>query len=109
MVVVITPTGVVRTLYHEAWSLAALGATRIERASHVEPTADGQWQARIIEGPTLGPFSFRSEALAAEVDWLTRERLVCPSLERRTNGCGEECRPGVVGDQSHGPDPAMNR
>ena len=79
MVVVVTPAGVVRAVYHEAWSLAALGPLRIERASHVEPSADGQWLARIIGGPTLGPFPFRSEALAAEVDWLTRERLVCPS------------------------------
>lgn len=109
MVVVVTPQGLVRTLYHEEWALATLGLLHIERASHVEPTADGRWLARIIHGPTLGPFSFRSEALAAEVDWLTRERLLCPSPEGSTDGCGEECGPGVVGDLPNGPDPAADQ
>jgi hypothetical protein len=109
MVVVVTPEGMVRTLYHEAWSLAALGSLHIQRASHVEPTADGQWFARIIQGPTLGPFSFRSEALAAEIDWLTRERLSSSTQEQSTHGNREECRSGVVGDLSGGADRAADQ
>lgn len=75
MDVVITPTGTVTTLYTEAWDLTALGPPQMIRASHVEPDADGRWFARIIEGPTLGPFARRSAALAAEVAWLTEHRL----------------------------------
>jgi hypothetical protein len=75
MVVVIAPTGTVTTLYSELFDLAALGQQSIARASHVEPDGDGRWFAEIIDGPTLGPFSRRSEALAAEVAWLTEHRL----------------------------------
>ena len=78
MVVVIDPTGTVTTLYTELLDLAALGARNIIRASHVEPDVDGNWFADIVEGPRLGPFSRRSEALAAEVDWLTEHRLGVP-------------------------------
>ena len=40
-------------------------------ASHVEPDASGRWFAQIIDGPVLGPFEQRSEAIAAELAWLT--------------------------------------
>lgn len=45
----------------------------VTRASHVEPSASG-WTADLspVNGPTLGPFTTRAEALAAEVDWLGR-------------------------------------
>ena len=75
MVVVIDPTGTVTTLYTELLDLAALGTQSIARASHVEPDAAGHWFANIVDGPRLGPFSRRSEALAAEVAWLTAHRL----------------------------------
>ena len=45
----------------------------IKRASHVEPTKDGQWTADmspVSPGVILGPFAKRSEALQAERDWL---------------------------------------
>lgn len=72
---VIRPDGEVATLYQEVLDLAALGARKIERASHVEPDDQGRWWAQIIEGPQLGPFELRSEALAAEVEWLLKHRL----------------------------------
>ena len=52
--------------------LALLGRLKIARGSHVEPTADGRWSADLapVGGPVLGPFSHRSEALAAERQWL---------------------------------------
>jgi hypothetical protein len=75
MVVVIDPSGTVTTIYSEIIDLASLGAQNIARASHVEPDADGNWFAHILDGPTLGPFSRRSDALAAEVAWLTEHRL----------------------------------
>src|SRR5262249_14488522 len=75
MTLIIDPAGEITTLYQEVIDLAALGAMRIERASHVEPDDLGQWWVQIIDGPTLGPFALRSEALAAEVEWLLQHRL----------------------------------
>lgn len=70
----IAPGGVVRALYDEAIDLACLGSLSIARASHVEPTADGWWTAdlRPVNGPILGPFTLRSQALDAERTWLER-------------------------------------
>ena len=72
MHLVIGPNGRVKTIYSEEISLASIGTPTITRASHVEPSPDGRWQAdlRPVAGPVLGPFSARSEALTAEVAWL---------------------------------------
>jgi hypothetical protein len=72
MQIIISPGGTLRCVYDEAIDLAALGTPVITRASHVEPTADGRWQADLspVAGPVLGPFDRRSEALTAEVEWL---------------------------------------
>ena len=78
MDLVVHPDGDVTTLYTELLDLSALGAMNIARASHVEPDASGQWFADIVNGPKLGPFARRSEALAAEVAWLTEHRLHSP-------------------------------
>ena len=67
MQLVITPRGAVRCIYSEAIDLTALGSPAISRASHVEPDQQGCWWADLspVDGPTLGPFQNRSEALAA--------------------------------------------
>ncbi len=72
MKIVIAPGGAVRAIYCEAINLAALGSPVITRASHVEPDPSGQWWADLspVAGPVLGPFRWRSEALAAELQWL---------------------------------------
>lgn len=64
--------GNVRCVYDETLPLAALGCVTITRGSHVEPTASGAWTADLapVEGPLLGPFPTRSEALSAEREWL---------------------------------------
>jgi hypothetical protein len=69
---VISPQGEVRSLYMEALPLDTLGQLAISRGSHVEPDYAGRWTADLspVNGPTLGPFTLRSEALAAEVAWL---------------------------------------
>ena len=72
----IAPDGSALAIYAEAIDLRTLGTTTITRASHVEPDESGQWFADIVDGPTLGPFTRRSEALAAEVTWLTEHRLL---------------------------------
>jgi len=68
----IRPDGEVQCVYGEEIDLAAIGVVRIARASHVEPDARGRWWADLTPsgGPVLGPFSRRSEALAAERAWL---------------------------------------
>ncbi len=81
MQLVIQPGGAVRCVYGEAIELGALGRLSVERASHVEPDAYGQWRADLgpVGGPVLGPFPRRSAALAAEVDWLHKHWLVAVS------------------------------
>ena len=72
MQLLINPNGVVRTVYSEIIDLKSLGRPEIARASHVEPDTDGRWLADLspVDGPLLGPFPLRSEALAAERHWL---------------------------------------
>ena len=73
MQLIIKSSGRIQCIYDESLDLSRLGRLRIQRASHVEPTEDGQWTADLspVGGPCLGPFAARSEALAAEVRWLT--------------------------------------
>lgn len=77
MELIVTPTGAIRCLYGEAIDLSSLGQLMIARASHVEPNDQGQWLANLapVQGPQLGPFPTRSQALAAEEAWLVRHWL----------------------------------
>jgi hypothetical protein len=78
MQLVILPGGVIRCVYDETVDLAALGHPDIMRASHVEPAGDGHWYADLspVNGPLLGPFERRSEALEAERAWLEAHWLL---------------------------------
>ena len=78
MQLVIDPRGTVRCVYGETIDLAKIGPATIRRGSHVEPTDSGDWTADLspVNGPLLGPFKTRSEALAAEVGWLHANWLV---------------------------------
>ena len=60
-------------MYSEQIDLHTLGSPCIRRGSHVEPDSHGQWHADLspVDGPVLGPFRSRSEALVAEEGWLT--------------------------------------
>lgn len=82
----ISTGGIVRCIYGEVLELSALGHASIRRASHVEPTADGRWTAdlRPVNGPVLGPFSRRSDALAAEHRWLLDHWLPHPPNQGET-------------------------
>lgn len=77
MELIIESSGIGRCIHDETIKLAELGQLSIQRASHVEPDAQGQWFADLspMYGPTLGPFAQRSEALAAEVAWLRENWL----------------------------------
>ncbi len=73
----IDPTGIIHGVYAETLDLSLLGSLTITRASHVEPDGQGRWWADLapVRGPRLGPFVWRSEALAAEAAWLTAHWL----------------------------------
>lgn len=77
MQIVIRTDGSIQCLYGEAIDLRQLGALTIARASHVEADAMGHWMADLspVGGPNLGPFTTRSQALAAEEAWILAHRL----------------------------------
>jgi len=79
---IVASTGHVRCLYHEDIDLTAFGSLEIHRGSHVEPDQTGQWWADLspVDGPRLGPFDRRSQALDAERVWLEANWLTaeCP-------------------------------
>jgi len=72
MRLMIDPHGNIRCLYTEELDLSCFGLLAIRRASQVEPDPLGQWWADLspINGPRLGPFDLRSQALLAEQRWL---------------------------------------
>lgn len=70
----IAPNGRIKMIYSDQFlSLLNEGVASVSRASHVEPCHTGGWTANLapVCGPILGPFTLRSEALAAEIKWLT--------------------------------------
>jgi len=74
---IIEKSGNARCIYNEIISLRELGSIKIRRGSHVEPVSGGKWVADMapVDGPLLGPFSMRSQALAAERRWLEKHWL----------------------------------
>jgi hypothetical protein len=64
MELVVGVDGMARCIYDEAVELREIGKLQITRASHVEP----------VDGPVLGPYGSRSEALGAEREWLLTNR-----------------------------------
>ncbi|WP_430454382.1 hypothetical protein [Rhodopirellula europaea] len=75
---VVSTDGTTRSIYDERFDMKLMGRIEIVRASHVEPTPSGDWLADLapVDGPQLGPFENRSEALAAEVAWLQQNWLI---------------------------------
>jgi hypothetical protein len=71
MIINISPQGEIKHIYTENIDLTDLGETQITRASNVEPVGL-QWEATMKDGAILGPFNLRSEALAAEVNYLEK-------------------------------------
>ena len=77
MILIAESDGRLRCVYSEAIDVGQLGSAKIERASHVEPNHDRTWTADLtpVGGPLLTGFERRSEALAAEIDWLEKNWL----------------------------------
>ena len=78
MELVVTAGGTIRAIYAEEIDLCILGHPVVVRASHVEPDEAGRWVADLtpVNGPILGPFDRRSDALAAEQRWLETNWLL---------------------------------
>jgi hypothetical protein len=77
MIISIDRNGGVRAIYFDGFNWQGLGKALIQRASQVEPDHMGMWWADLTlsDGPTLGPFARRIDAIAAEVAWLEKHRL----------------------------------
>ena len=76
MELVVGVDGVARCIYGDELDLREIGKLQITRASHVEPDTEGFWWADMgpVDGPVLGPYGSRSEALGAEREWLLTNR-----------------------------------
>ena len=89
----VSESGWIKAVHHDALVWQRLGSVSIQRGSHVEPNANGEWTADLspVGGPVLGPFTKRSAALAAEVRWLERHWLPtnCTPTERGTEHGGD--------------------
>ena len=80
---VIDNAGTITLIYaDDLRAVMDVGKVTIMRASHVEPisTINGTrylWKSDLtpVNGPVLGPFETRAEALAAEVEYLNQEVL----------------------------------
>jgi hypothetical protein len=81
MLIAIAQDASVKFIHNDAMFLALKeeGTATVQRASHVEPTVDGLWEADMspVNGPLLGPYTTRQEALDKEILWLE---------EKLTNG-----------------------
>ena len=84
---IVAPSGACRCVYTEALDLFSLGDLDIRRASRVEPDPYGLWWADLtpVNGPKLGPWRRRADALVAEATWLSQHWLTRPS--RRGHHC----------------------
>ena len=87
MELVVDAGGDVRCIYGEELDLREIGKLQITRASHVEPDLDGNWFADMgpIDGPVLGPYGSRTEALGAERGFLLVAQSVSRGLRRTAN------------------------
>jgi len=93
VILVIDSGGAATCVYDEIIDLASLGHLEISRASHVEPDEAGQWWADLhpVDGPVLGPFTLRSEALSAEHKWI--EHTLCSATSRSDDQV--QCHPRI--------------
>ena len=74
--IAVAPEGEVTMIYSDSLvELMDQGEVTVTRASHVEPGLNGGWLADMApsNGPLLGPYRLRDEALQAEVEWLERK------------------------------------
>lgn len=76
--IAVRPDGEVAWVYDDALqALLEEGEAVIRRASHVEPTPDGRWQADLapVGGPKLSTTLHRAASIDAETAWIERHVL----------------------------------
>ena len=75
MEIIVRTDGNAHCVYAELVSVRSMGSVSIQRASHVEPDSSGMWVANLgpVNGPRLGPFENRTDALKAETNWLKKQ------------------------------------
>lgn len=83
----ISKSGEITYIYNDLLAgLAQNNGASIRRVSHVEPTADGKWEAQMLDfNVTLGPFRLRSEALEAEMQFLDEKLFGMKGMENGKN------------------------
>ena len=83
MQIVIRPTGVFIGIYSDSFEYGEFGKPQIRRVSHVEPDESGLWFADLspVDGPKLGPFDKRNEAVDAEIEYLNQMPDDCEPLD----------------------------
>ena len=77
MIISIDAKGDIRGIYTDDFPWRELGKPMVQRASNVEPDHLGLWYADLTlsDGPKIGPFARRIDAIAAEIAWLEKHRL----------------------------------
>lgn len=83
MNLIVKPGGVIITIYSDAFEYKNLGEPHIRRVSKVEPTQSGLWIAdlSLVDGPILGPFEKRCDAIDAELEYVNLILNECNPLE----------------------------
>lgn len=80
MKIIVEKDGNIRFMYSDDFcDLMDEGKYKVCRVSHVEP-CDGGWSADLtpINGPILGPYKKRKDALDAEIEWINENNIpVC--------------------------------
>ena len=73
-ILIIDEKGRISLIYSEKLPYHQLGEVTGRRLSHVEMTENGKWTADLspVGGPNLGPFTLRSEAIKAEIQYLKK-------------------------------------
>lgn len=81
-IITVKPDGSMEFVYNDKLrGLIKQGEAKITRASTIEPgdPSLGQdplrWYATMFDGPVLGPFETREQALAEEEEWINKNLL----------------------------------
>jgi hypothetical protein len=86
LVLTIDGGGVVTAVWDDALAGLVELAETVEcwRASHIEMRPDGLWQVDFlpVNGPILGGYRLRADALTAEREWLARHLAVADFVRK---------------------------
>ena len=83
MQIIVKPTGVFISVYDDAFDYGDFCKPQIRRVSQIEPDDSGGWIADLspINGPKLGSFDKRNEAIEAELEYVNAMLAECEPQE----------------------------